>query len=279
MKNLVFAPILIVALCLAACSSSRLTTDSPEVSADLRHISSLLEKGDGASALARADELISSGVKSSELMYARGLALIRLGRYDEAEKALLDLVGTDESFYRAWSDLGVTYDETGRYTEAVAAYTQALKIEPKYFPALKNRGNSQRKLGHYADAAADYRAALEQEQDSCTKGFLAGVNELLGAPEETPTAWPSNGAKREFLGCRGIAEAQSKNCGAAIASFSAAIVLGEADSEVFNNRGYCFARGGDLTAALSDFEKAVALNPNNFQAVHNRDQAKSMLAR
>ncbi len=68
---------------------------------------------------------------------------------------------------------------------------------------------------------------------------------------------------------RGVAYANEKQPGKAIADYSKAIELNGKNEEAFYARGLAYSQKGDLDAAISDFGKAISLNPKYIQAYMN----------
>jgi tetratricopeptide (TPR) repeat protein len=64
--------------------------------------------------------------------YNRGIALYRLGKYEEARKALLDATGAQDRSLRqqAFYNLGNALYQTKAYRDAADAYRRALRIDP-----------------------------------------------------------------------------------------------------------------------------------------------------
>jgi len=250
----------------------------PPDSGTMKRIAELTNTGDTTEAIKEIDLQFRAGSETAELRYAYGLSHVKQGKYPQAEAAFKRALELDPDFYQAWSDLGLVYDETDRLEAAIDAYTKALDGNQKYFAALKNRGNTHRRMRNFPASASDYIRALDQEPDDyCVKGFLSYVAETGSKEAIAPTVWESAEFRRDYYSCRGIALAMDGHCPEAIAAYTNAITMAIADSETYNNRGFCYAKLGQLLKAQDDFAQATRLDPNNFQAHNNLKQAEALL--
>jgi len=96
-------------------------------------------------------------------LQGRGVALVRLGRYDEASEALKSAIAIDPSLWRAWNAYGVAADNHGLSEEAQSAFTKAAELNPADGVALNNLGVSLLKAEKRADAIAAFKSALEAD--------------------------------------------------------------------------------------------------------------------
>src|SRR5437588_11973727 len=65
-----------------------------------------------------------------EARYTRGLALVNLGRLDEAVAELRQATLLRPHYYYEWLDLGVTLDRLGDQTGADAAIRESVRLAP-----------------------------------------------------------------------------------------------------------------------------------------------------
>lgn len=114
----------------------------------------LLEHGRHAEALAEADKALKAGDKTPEARLARGEALLRLSRTDEAAKEL-EAAGPAGRLLLAETRL-----KQGRGAEAEALLRQALAAGPSA-RARYLLGRVHEDAGRVKEAAAEYRAATE----------------------------------------------------------------------------------------------------------------------
>jgi len=89
-----------------------------------------LKAGDAAGALHNFQRCTALDLQSAKGWCGSGLALIRLGRPDEAETAFRRSVRADPARFEGWAYLGNTLYQRGAYQEAIPVYEQARAIRP-----------------------------------------------------------------------------------------------------------------------------------------------------
>jgi Flp pilus assembly protein TadD len=94
-----------------------------------------------------------------------GVALLGLGRYDEAIVSLQAAVQGDSGAWRAWNALGTEYDRRHDWTNAEAAYANALSGSGNAAIVLNNRGYSWLSQKRPDLAIPDFVAALQKKPD------------------------------------------------------------------------------------------------------------------
>lgn len=94
-----------------------------------------------------------------------GLALLLLGRSDDALPVLESAVAANPSAWHAWNALGTVYDRAHDWSKAEAAYDHALSASGGSALVLNNRGFSRLSQHRLDDAAADFVAALKKKPD------------------------------------------------------------------------------------------------------------------
>ncbi len=77
-------------------------------------------------------------------------------RWIPVQKAL----SIDPGYVKAWNNKGLALDKLGRYQEAVDSYEKALSIDPNDATVWHNKGLALDKLGRYQEAADSYERAL-----------------------------------------------------------------------------------------------------------------------
>ncbi|HEY8004645.1 MAG TPA: tetratricopeptide repeat protein [Phenylobacterium sp.] len=100
-----------------------------------------------------------------ESLQGQGIALVLLGRSDEALAALQAAVKEDPAAWRAWNALGSEYDRSGRWAQSDEAYGRALEASGNAAIVLNNRGYSRLLQHRLADAVTDLVAALQKKPD------------------------------------------------------------------------------------------------------------------
>lgn len=138
---------------------------SDEATLATRRISAgecLLDAGKDKSAVSLFDIVLEEGANAVALQ-GKGVALIRLGRYDEGAAVLQSAIDLDPSLWRAWNAFGVAADYRGAKEAAWAAFAKAAGLNPTDGAALNNLGVSQMKAGLHEEAVASFKLALALE--------------------------------------------------------------------------------------------------------------------
>lgn len=89
-----------------------------------------------------------------------GLALSKLGRYDEAEEPLRRAIELNSRYAPAFLNLGESFRRRGRYKEALEAYLSALRIDPDYPLSYVGMGYVLFGLKRYEEAVSSMKRAL-----------------------------------------------------------------------------------------------------------------------
>lgn len=116
-----------------------------------------------------------------------GAALVDLGRYADAEKALLASLKLHET-PRALNNLGAMRAYQKRDLEAVAHYKRAVATDPDNYVYLENLADSERRLARVQEANAAYRKARDKALQALNnnplkgydRGFVAYMSARLG---------------------------------------------------------------------------------------------------
>jgi Flp pilus assembly protein TadD len=107
---------------------------------------------------AEPESAVSAAVRRA---YEDALRALRVGRNDEAERALIVLTRSAPDLGGPYANLGLLYARTGKPLQAVAALEQAVQLSPRqpiYFNAL---GIAYRQHGQFAKARDAYEKAIE----------------------------------------------------------------------------------------------------------------------
>lgn len=86
--------------------------------------------GDNVNALIAFDKALSAAPNHTRIRYLRAVALLGLGRTDEAKKELTRLIGEQPKFLPAYSALAKIYRSEGDDADLRATLTMALRINP-----------------------------------------------------------------------------------------------------------------------------------------------------
>lgn len=121
-----------------------------------------LAHGDYEDALQRLDALLNDGSASADratLVNKRGVALVGLGRRDEARQAFENALQEKPRFAPALVNLGNLLLEDGELQAAVAQYESAIRSDDRYAPAHHNLAVGYKRLGRTADSVRELRRA------------------------------------------------------------------------------------------------------------------------
>jgi eukaryotic-like serine/threonine-protein kinase len=129
-----------------------------------------------------------------------GGALLALGRYDEASKALQHSLSIEPS-RGGYVNLGTCYFWLGRYADAAANYEKAAAIQPKQYVVWANLGDAYRWTpGQRAKSAGPYSKAINLAREALTvnpadvkaravvAGCLAKTGDVTAAQSEINSA-------------------------------------------------------------------------------------------
>ena len=107
---------------------------------------------------------MESGLRAQALE-GEGIALMQLGRLDEALFSLQAAVMANPRAWQAWNALGSEYDRRHDWTNAENAYAKALSASDDAAIVLNNRGFSRLSQKKPDLAIADFVAALQKKPD------------------------------------------------------------------------------------------------------------------
>ncbi len=99
---------------------------------------------------------------------ARGAALLKDGRLEEATAELEKAAQAAPKSAAIQSNLAYAYDKQGRTEEAVAAYRKALELDPDNKIVRNNRANLYNKQGLYDDAAREFEDLVQRDPSNAT---------------------------------------------------------------------------------------------------------------
>jgi tetratricopeptide (TPR) repeat protein len=154
----------------------------------------MIHDRDAVASLAHSDRALALQPQMHEARVSRGVALLQLGRleearqqlepayrespYDEvcanalgvialarrdypaAERYFQDSVKVYADFGDGWNNLGRTYQEMGRYQQALVPFSRAVELAPANAVFHHNYGLALGQTGHLAEARAEFERAL-----------------------------------------------------------------------------------------------------------------------
>jgi tetratricopeptide (TPR) repeat protein len=139
-------------------------------------------------------DVLTRGLEKSpnnhELLYARALTAVNLGRVDMLEQDLKIVIEQDPKHADALNALGYTLaDQTGRYQEALGYIQRALVLKPDSPAILDSMGWVQYRLGHPREALPYLKRAMELLPDAEIAAHLGEVLWAIGEQERARRIW------------------------------------------------------------------------------------------
>jgi tetratricopeptide (TPR) repeat protein len=100
--------------------------------------------------------------------------------YEEATKALKNILRSDPKSYMAYHQLGVIDFNLGQYNEAIKNFRKALEITPRHFQSQFLLANTYKELGNYKLSEREFKRALGIHPDMFAQQNLAEVYIKMG---------------------------------------------------------------------------------------------------
>jgi tetratricopeptide (TPR) repeat protein len=120
-----------------------------------------------AKAFVASNNALQVDPNSAYFMTIKGLALINLGRYDEALAGSNTIIETKtNNSASVWDTKGTALIYLGRYQEALDAFNVALSLAPNDAYSWNGKGNALAGLGRYSEALGAYNRAFDGGIDS-----------------------------------------------------------------------------------------------------------------
>jgi len=128
--------------------------------------------------------------ENDELLYARGLYAVEIGRLDILESDLRKIIERNPKHADALNALGYTLaDQSDRYAEAHSLITRALEIKPDSPAILDSMGWLQFRLGDYDQASVYLNRAFNLLPDSEIAAHLGEVLWVKGDRDGARRVW------------------------------------------------------------------------------------------
>jgi protein O-GlcNAc transferase len=248
--------------------------------ADALHLRGLIayQRGDDAQAV----ELIGRAVAVNGRLVVPhnhlGMALLRLGRLEDAAKCFGHALTLNPRFALAHNNLGVVRQRQERLDDAIDCYSRAVAIDPKYSAAHKNLGKARRLKNEFANAAESFRAALALSPDDADAA--AGLADALLALGQAAEAVPAFQRALELAPDR-----EAWHCGLgnalqtlgelsrAVVAYRNALDRDDAYVEAWLGLGSAQTSMGEYAAAANSLRRAVELAPECGEAHHELGKA------
>ena len=146
--------------------------------------------------------------RDDQLLHLLGVALIRLGRDDEALEPLrkaISLRRRDAEYHNA---LGCALRNVARFAEGIESFQRALKLDPGLHGVHYNLGQTYQRMGEFAKAEEKFRHVRSLDPDdvevigafSKLRWFMGDYEGALGVLREGIARHPGSAEMRFLLG-------------------------------------------------------------------------------
>jgi len=197
--------------------------------------------GKHEAAVSELRRALDLGLRTPELFYTLGLALLEMGKAEGSLRALDEALALRPADPPTLVAKAVACVRLGRYPEAIAQATRAMALAPSLVEARLARGSARLEAGDHKGAIADFTAALDLDP-RCA----------------------------EALARRGCAHYASGHYAAAVSDFTRALSLEPNNVVALRGRGLARYAKGDREGAIADFTRAIALDPEHPLAYYGR---------
>ncbi|MFQ3631525.1 tetratricopeptide repeat protein [Roseiflexus sp.] len=212
------------------------------------------------------------------------MALRRLGRLDEAQAELHDLIAGSGGDAATYAELGEIHADAGRCAEAVESYARAVALRPDDPSLYVRLGQLRRSIGDLPGARAALQRAVElHSSNAALQDELGQVLAACGEMDSALAAYraavsldPQCAAYYRRLG------ALLRDCGnidEAAAALRAALELRPESADTYGELAELLWRAGDTEQALDAFRRAYALAPDSPDHARALGRAYSRLGR
>lgn len=116
--------------------------------------------GDITAALAGFDAAIAARHGGHRVHGLRGIALYRMGRWNDADRAFTDAIERNALNIDWWYNRAVARTYAGRFADAIEDASHAIALDARYTEAFVARGRGHAGVGSLAEALADYDRAV-----------------------------------------------------------------------------------------------------------------------
>lgn len=138
-----------------------------------------VQQGHNDAAIPILNQLLASSPSDLKARNLLGIALLNLGRREEATVQFRRALGTDPAFYPALKNLAIAELALGRRAESRSHFLEVLKLVPNDPVAHLNLAEMDYAVHRYADAFTHYRGAGElpfKDGGAALRALRAAVN-------------------------------------------------------------------------------------------------------
>jgi len=109
------------------------------------------------------EDVLAQYPQSAVARGERGTWFVNSGRFDEAEREFLAVLGSMPNYVYSYLMLGVIYAKRGELERAIAAYRTALEFRPAFIEARIRLGLAYEALGQIDHALTEYDRAIQDD--------------------------------------------------------------------------------------------------------------------
>jgi tetratricopeptide (TPR) repeat protein len=161
---------------------------SPSLGHIIKHVQSLIEKGDWQTALEELQAANQKFAKTPAILTATGDCHIHLQQPELAIPYFRNVVDIEPDSVEARNNLGVAYMFALDYPNAEETYLEALQFKPDHVQTLKNLAflyyQQEERLG---DAATLLASVIRKEPSDCEALYLLGMCYQIGGQTDSAT--------------------------------------------------------------------------------------------
>ncbi|HWZ62309.1 MAG TPA: tetratricopeptide repeat protein [Steroidobacteraceae bacterium] len=238
----------------------------------LASVGALMRQGRFAEAERQAELLVKGSPDDGISWKILGVVRAHLGR--DALPALRKAAQLLPEDAEAHRNLGAVLEQQGQREEALTSLERVLAIEPHDVAVLLTAANCLCALARHREAVPLYERALElnprlPEAHNNLGNALQELGDCTRAVDCYARALAVNSGDAEALANLGNAQRQLGQLDEALTTLKRALALVPATSLAHNNLGLVLAALTRREEAAASFRRAVELNPRFLQAWHN----------
>jgi protein O-mannosyl-transferase len=206
----------------------------------------------------------------SEALNSMALAMIQMGRFDEAIECLEKAIKLKPHVYPPYVNLGLALNGKEKHDEAIALYRSILPHFDKP-PVHKNLADALREKGDKEEAINEYKKYLAFEPSDAAVLYIVGISlaeqgkndEAVAHFQRVLEIEPNSIEAHNSLG---YVLAHLGRYDEATRQYSEALRLAPEAAQIHVNLGYVYVSQGNFEAAASEYRKAVEIQPDDYVA-------------
>jgi tetratricopeptide (TPR) repeat protein len=235
----------------------------------------------GAELLGKAASLAPQYGQAHNLL---GMALVRLGRREEALASFERATAVDPANAMAFANRADVLADLGRHVEALAHYDKAVELDPRNVAGWCNRGSTLQALGRDTDAADSFGRAIVLAPNVAAIHFnMANALDRLGRHEEAIQRYRQAIALKPDLADAYINLASPLialgRWQEAVECSDQAIKLRPEAVQAHCNRGLALSRLERHEESLASFDAALAIDSDYARALMSKSSLAYVLGR